>query len=628
MLQFPTWKVALILGVTLIGALLALPNALNERQREAIPGFLPSSQVNLGLDLRGGVYLLLDVDHQRSVLKQLSDIEREAQKQLNATRGADRITYSDLRVHPAAVHVDLGSDEAVQQAIAALQPLVDDTSVVVDGIRVARRAGQAIEVTLTDNMLSAIQSDPTRSFTTELESLETRVRQRLSSNGVAVSNIEISKPALRFRPRDSSKTDAALNIMRELNRASMGGQIGASGLNTRVLNTGEIEVSFTDQKSDEIKRDAVQQTVAKLGPRLDPDGLGEISVQPQGESRIIVEAPGEKDPSRLKALIQQPGVLTLNLVDENPSRLRAAMETGRTQDGYELVSSTDGETLLIVADPIIEGDQVKSASQIFDESNNPAVSFSLNVRGATQFFRATGENVGRRFAIILDGVSRSAPRIQEPIPGGTARITGQFSMEEARDLATIVQAGALPADIVVVEERQVGPSLGQDSIEAGALASIIGLALVAIFMIIAYGSFGGFAVGSLVVNIILILGALSGLGATLTLPGIAGIILTIGMAVDANVLVFERIREEARNGRSPMSAVDIGYQQALSTILDANITTLLAAAVLYTLGSGPVKGFAVTLAIGIFTSVFTAFVVTRWFTVLWLRGTRPKKLPI
>ena len=185
------------------------------------------------------------------------------------------------------------------------------------------------------------------------------------------------------------------------------------------------------------------------------------------------------------------------------------------------------------------------------------------------------------------------------------------------------QAGALPADIVVVEERQVGPSLGQDSIEAGALASIIGLALVAIFMIIAYGSFGGFAVGSLVVNIILILGALSGLGATLTLPGIAGIILTIGMAVDANVLVFERIREEARNGRSPMSAVDIGYQQALSTILDANITTLLAAAVLYTLGS-PVKGFAVTLAIGIFTSVFTAFVVTRWFIVLWLRGTRPK----
>ena len=193
MLQFPTWKVALILGVTLIGALLALPNALNERQREAIPGFLPSSQVNLGLDLRGGVYLLLDVDHQRSVLKQLSDIEREAQKQLNATRGADRITYSDLRVHPAAVHVDLSSDEAVQQAIAALQPLVDDTSVVVDGIRVARRAGQAIEVTLTDNMLSAIQSDPTRSFTTELESLETRVRQRLSSNGVSVSNIEISK---------------------------------------------------------------------------------------------------------------------------------------------------------------------------------------------------------------------------------------------------------------------------------------------------------------------------------------------------------------------------------------------------------------------------------------------------
>ncbi len=630
MLQFPTWKVVLILGMLFIGMLLALPNVLNEKQRESLPGFVPSSPVNLGLDLQGGVYLLLDVDHQRSVLKQLEDLKREAQSKLNATRGADRIYYNDMRVNPAGVEIRFADESDAQAGLDVLQPLLRNENGESTGVRIARPNDNVIDLIFTEARLDDIKRDPAISFSTELTKFENAVRGLLARNSDTVSfgGIRITDPSFSFKPRDPSKLDDARALMRTLNE-SVGGPLAANQLNIAEGRNGEVVVTFTQPHAEKIKRDAVSQTVSKLGPRLDPNGLGELTVQPQGESRIIVEAPGEKDPQRLKELIQQPGELTLNLVDENSSRFEAAIRTGRTPDGFIMVPSSDGgPPLLLEEDPIITGDMVKSATQAFDDRNQPAVNFVLNTRGAAIFGRESGANVGRRFAIVLDGESKSAPVIRSAITGGSGIIEGSFTLQEARDLATVIQAGALPADVVVVEERTVGASLGEDSIRAGAYASIIGLILVAVFMVIAYGLFGGFAVGSLVANIILILGALSGLGATLTLPGIAGIILTIGMAVDANVLVFERVREETRNGRSPMTAVDTGYQQAMSTIFDANITTLLAAAVLYTLGSGPVKGFAVTLAIGIFTSVFTAFVVTRWFTVMWLKGTRPKVLPI
>ena len=535
MLNFPLWKVLLIVGVTLWGALLAMPNVLSEQQREALPGFLPSSPVNLGLDLQGGVSLILSVDADQSVTKQLNDMRRDLRGRLQSTRGEDRISYTDLRVE-------------------------DD--------------------------------------------------------------------AIRFKPRDASMIDNSISIARGLNEP-IGGPLGPASVNVERIAGGEIEVRFTQQKMENIRLEATRQTVAKLGPRLDPDGLGELTVQAQGENDIIVEAPGESDPARLKRLIEQPGELTFNLVVDDEAAFRDAMNTGRTRAGQEMVPTIEGGYLLIDSDPIIEGDMVRSANQgRHPETNQPIVEFTFNTRGAQLFGQAPAANRGKRFAIILDGTSQSAPVIRSAILGGSGFIEGSFTVDSAQELATIIQAGALPAAVRVESERLVGPTLGQDSIEAGAMASIIGLALVAVFMIIAYGLFGGFAVGSLVANILLIFGVLSGLGATLTLPGIAGIILTIGMAVDANVLVFERIREESRNGRSPKSAIDAGYQQAISTILDANITTLLAASVLYTLGSGPVKGFAVTLAIGIFTSVFTAFVITRWFSVLWLNGMRPKKLPI
>ncbi len=639
MLQFPTWKVLLIVGITVLGALLALPNALTEKQRENVPGFLPSSPVNLGLDLQGGVYLLLEVDHQRSVVKQLEDLKREAQTKLNATRGEDKIFYLNMRVNSAGVEVQLADEAMVEPALKLLEPVTQLEDGSGSGVRVVRKNNGVFDLVFSEDKLEQINRDSDTSFSTELDRTAAHVRKILNEaqerGELTVQAIQLTKSSFSFRPCDRrsfnacdpSALDKAAKLMSSLNE-SVGGPLGANGLQITKTKNGFIDVSFTAQKAEEIKRDAVRQTVAKLGPRLDPNGLAELTVQAQGESRIIIEAPGEKDPQRLKALIQQPGELTLNLVDDNRNRIEEAFRSGRATDGFRLIPSTQGNFLLVEEDPIITGDMVKSASQGFDQNNRPAVNFVLNTRGASKFGRETGANIGRQFAIVLDGVSQSAPVIRSAITGGSGIIEGSFTMEEARDLATVIQAGALPADIVVVEERQIGATLGEDSIEAGAVASLIGLLLVAVFMIIAYGTFGGFAVGSLLVNIILILGALSGLNATLTLPGIAGIILTIGMAVDANVLVFERIREESRNGRSPLSAVDIGYQQALSTIMDANITTLIAAAVLYTLGSGPVKGFAVTLAIGIFTSVFTAFVVTRWFTVLWIRAARPKVLPI
>ena len=535
MLQFPPWKVALILFVSVLGALFALPNVLSEQQRQSIPGFLPSSPANLGLDLRGGVSLLLSVDAEQSVTKQLNDLLREVRSKLQTTRGEDRISYTALRVEDQAV---------------------------------------------------------------------------------------------RFRPRENAMIDRSMDLMRELNEP-IGGPLGAPSIRVSQVGNGEVELRFTPQRIDEIMAEATRQTVSKLGPRLDPDGLGEILVQPSGETDIIVEAPGESDPERLIRIIEQPGVLTFNLVVGDQGALMDALRTGQPRVGNLLVPSVTGETLLLEADPIIEGDMVRSASQGFHPENNSAVvNFTFNTTGARLFGEATAANRGRQFAIVLDGVVQSAPYIRTAILQGSGFIEGSFNVESAQELATVIQAGALPAQVNVESVRVVGPTLGQDSIEAGALASIIGLVLVAIFMLFAYGLFGLFAVGSLIVNILLIFGALSGLGATLTLPGIAGIILTIGMAVDANVLVFERIREESRNGRKPISAIESGYEQALSTILDANITTLLAASVLYTLGSGPVKGFAVTLAIGIFTSVFTAFVLTRWFSVIWLRATRPTKLPM
>ena len=306
-----------------------------------------------------------------------------------------------------------------------------------------------------------------------------------------------------------------------------------------------------------------------------------------------------------------------------------AMDRGRTPPGSVLLpsDSDDGQFYVIEKRVMVSGELLDTAQASFDQNNRPAVSFTLNATGAKRFGRVTGANIGRPFAIILDGKVVSAPTIQSQI-FGSGQITGTFAVAETNELALILRAGALPAPLIVLEERSIGPGLGADSVVAGKIAAAVGLVLVIIYMLLSYGLFGALADVALMVNIILILAALSALQATLTLPGIAGIVLTMGMAVDANVLVFERIREELRRGRSVMAAIDGGYQRAISTIVDSNLTTLFAALFLYLFGSGPIKGFAVTLAIGILTSLFTAVMVTRLLIVIWLERKRPRTLEL
>ena len=396
----------------------------------------------------------------------------------------------------------------------------------------------------------------------------------------------------------------------------------------RVQQTGDqfIQLTVPANARTALATDAQAKMMEIIRRRIDPDGVAEISITPQGDNRIILEAPGEADPKRIKDILGQAGRLTFNMANLDQSAIRAAVISGRPSPREILVDSMEAGQILINRIPELTGADIATANRCFDEANFPAVCFRLNSTAATKFYNLTRSNVGRNFAIVLDGVSMSSPTIRSPIPGGNVIIEGRFTIEEAEDLAAIIEAGELPAKLNFLDERTVGPTLGAESIAAGSRASLIGLALVGVFMVLAYGLIGGFAVGSLLSNIVLIIGALSGFGATLTLPGIGGIILTIGMAVDANVIVFERIREEQASGRSPATAIQAGYERALSAILDANITTFIAASILYLVGSGPVKGFAVTLAIGILTSVFTAFVVTRWFTVLYLRTMRPKRL--
>ncbi len=560
MLNFPAWKVILILLVLVWGGLLALPNAftdgflgveprvtdsqnpediaayeqqLAEAEVSWWPGVMPKNKLNLGLDLQGGVYLLMEINPSEVAANRLQTAQRDIVNILMARGDRELITRD---------------------------PFVQN--------------GDRLTITL----------------------------------------------------KQPAQMDEALRRIRSVNPDI--GQTQTKLMTIDQVGDTIIQITVSIGAKSALASDAQSKMMTIVRRRIDPDGVSEISITPQGDSRIILEAPGEADPKRIKDILSQAGRLTFNMADTSESAINQARAIGDGRPGWDLVESTDRFTgfVLIREIPELTGADIATANRGFDQANRPAVDFRLSGAAATKFYNLTRNNRGNFFAIVLDGKAMSVPRINEPIPGGNVQITGQFTMEEADDLSAIISAGELPAKLNFLEERTVGPQLGAESIRAGSTASLYGLALVAVFMMLAYGIMGSFAVGSLISNIVLLIGALSGFGATLTLPGIAGIILTIGMAVDANVIVFERIREEQANGRSPATAIQAGYERALSTILDANITTFIAASILYVLGSGPVKGFAVTLAIGIVTSVFTAFVVTRWFTVMYLRTMRPKRL--
>ncbi len=376
---------------------------------------------------------------------------------------------------------------------------------------------------------------------------------------------------------------------------------------------------------------ALSQSIETIRRRLEQYGANEPTIQKHGKNRILVQMPGVKDPNRLKNLIGKTARMTFHLVaSENPGDLEKALETRPKAGSLLLQTDNPAEPFLLIKErALLSGDNLVSSSQAFDQTGQAVVNFRFDTVGARKFGKVTAQNVGKRFAIVLDQNIITAPVIKQAILGGEGVISGNFTVESARDLSVLLNAGALPADLIVIEERTVGAELGADSIQSGKMASIIGFLAVFFFIFVIYGvKFGSFANLSLLANLFLITGLLSLLPVTLTLPGIAGVILTIGMAVDANVLIYERIREEIRAGRSPILAIDTGYKKALSPILDANITTMIAAFILMAVGSGPVKGFAYTLAVGIFTSVFTAFWVSRLIIASWVRARKPKQLPI
>ncbi|MDX2104528.1 MAG: protein translocase subunit SecD [Alphaproteobacteria bacterium] len=526
MIQFPRWKMWLVLVTCLATMVFALPNAIPQRVLDQLPSWLPKHQVNLGLDLQGGAHLLLQVDTDAVVREVMQGLQDSARQEL-------------------------------------------------------RRANIAVAAVSTDSL--------------------TRFTVRLGPG---------------------ADRDAARRTLVGLD----------SGLDVTLTPDGSAVVTKTEQALRERRIAAVQQSIEIIRRRVDETGTKEPTIVQQGVNRILIQLPGVRDPERIKALIGTTAKLTFRLVDQDISaeeaRRTRVPATSDLLPGDRPDPVTGQLPYYVVRKRImVSGDNLVDAQPSFQDGM-PVVSFRFDSVGARRFGDVTLENVGRPFAIVLDDKVISAPVIREAITGGRGIISGSFTAQSASDLALLLRAGALPAPLTILEERSVGPSLGADSIQAGALACILGFMLIGVMMVAFYGLFGLFANVALILNLVITLAFMSAIGATLTLPGLAGMTLGLAMSVDANVLIYERMREEGRLGRGVVSAIDAGFGRAFLTILDSNLTTLIAAVLLYLFGTGPVRGFAVTLGIGIVASLFTAIMVTRLMVVLWLRASRRNELPV
>ena len=527
MLEFPRWKITFVLLVSLLFVLLALPNVLSENTMKKLPGFLPSQTIPLGLDLRGGSHLLLELDfasYKRDHFANIRDALRDSLRKA-------KVGYVDLHA--------------------------------------------------TGNEVS-----------------------------------------LRIRPETVGKDVKLAEIYRN---ADPDLSVEEKGDVTRLY--------YTDTKLKALQMRLLDQSIEIVNRRVNEAGTKEPIIQRQGTDRIVVQVPGLGDPSQLKALLGKTAKMTFHLVNESVTQDAIARNIVPS-DTIILPSDDKADSVqgrpthyAVNAQTALGGENLTGANASF-QNGLAVVEFQFNRLGAEKFGRITQENIGRRFAVVLDNKVITAPVIRGAILGGRGIIEGNFTVESANELAVLLRAGALPAPLTVIEERSVGPSLGQDSIHSGTLAAILGIGLVILFMLLSYGLFGVFANIGLTIHLIIVLGAMSLLQATLTLPGIAGIVLTMGMAVDANVLIFERIRDELRIGKSPLNAIDSGFNLAFGTIFDSNITTLIAAGLLYTLGAGSVKGFAVTLTIGILSTMFASVMFCRMLIVIWAKRTRPKYVPI
>ena len=465
----------------------------------------------------------------------------------------------------------------------------------------------------------------------QVASMEEIIRSELRSASprIDISEISTSGGQLTFLVRNPAQVDAAVEIAR--NQTQPVGLGGQRTWTVNVVDSTRIVMKPTQSGLDQALDNAMDTALEVVRIRVDPDGTKETTVIRQGRERILVQVPGVEDPQELKDRIGETARLEFKLVDLAADP--ALVEQGRAPPGSQALPIKDDRSgrqkIAVKRRAMVTGEQLVDAQQGFDQTTNEAVvNIRFNSAGAKRFGRVTQDNVGKPFAIILDDVVLSAPNINEPILGGQAQISGSFTVDSANKLAIQLRSGKLPIALKVIEERTVGPELGRDSIRKGAIASVAATAAVILFMLITYGRFGVYATIALILNALLILGIMAVFNATLTLPGIAGFVLTIGAAVDANVLINERIREEQRKGRKILDAIETGYREASTAIFDANITNVIAAVIMFQFGSGPIRGFAVVLMIGIVTSVFTAVNVTRMLVALWVRRSRPRQLHI
>lgn len=460
-----------------------------------------------------------------------------------------------------------------------------------------------------------LEADTSAVIAERMEGMVDAARKELAAQKIGYTELTRNKNGISFRLRDLDKDrSAAYKIASGL----------AENLDIQISPDGTLTANMTDAGINALKSQIIGQSIEIIRRRVDETGTKEPVIQRQGSDRIVLQMPGVENPEEIKARLRETAKMTFHLPDPD------ATPTSRPGPLSMRLPLKDqpGATMVVRKRIIISGEMLVNAQATFDERQRPAVSFKFDSIGAKRFCDVTRENIGKPFAIVLDNTIISAPTIQGAICGGNGIITGSFTSQETAELALLLRSGALPAELKVIEERSVGPSLGSDSIEAGKKATIGAFILVCLMMIGFYGLFGMFANIALALNVVFIFAVLSLFQATLTLPGIAGIVLTIGMAVDANVLIYERIRDELRSGRSVLSSIDLGYKNAMSTIVDSNLTTLIVALILFSFGTGPIKGFAVSMSIGIVTSMFSAIMITRIIIVAWLRKTRPATLEL
>ena len=475
-----------------------------------------------------------------------------------------------------------------------------------------------------------LEGDTADLAASQLEGMRDQVQaeMRRATPRIQIGDISVQNGQLSFMLRDPSQVDAA----RERLLTIAGGGAGMTGQRVwdiQVVDTSRFVMKQTEAGLKLATEDAMKQATEVVRRRIDALGTKEPTIQQQGASRIIVQVPGLQNPQQLKDLLGKTAKLEFKLVDEEASKDAAALAQNRAPAGSQVLPMVGGGKIAVRRSTLITGDMLADARQEFQpETNQPQVAITFDAVGGRRFARATQENVNKPFAIIIDGQVLSAPNINEPILGGRASISGSFTVDSANQLAIALRSGKLTIPLKVIEESTIGPDLGADSVRAGVLASVVAVVLVVAFMFVTYGRFGLYANLAVVINVLVIVGVLAMIGGTLTLPGIAGFVLTIGTAVDANVLINERIREERRRGRGVVQAVELGYKEASRTIFEANTTHAISGIVMLIFGSGPVRGFAVVLLIGIVTSVFTAVTFTRMLTAQWLRRERPATINI